>query len=129
MIRHQATFLSGIDVNVSWGGNPHDLVDIILAENKCERDNPRPKDGEVNNLGCAIYCGGLSYLLWFDKKPTFKSVGTIAHEVFHLWTYWVQRMDRDLDINNTNSSSLEVDAYFISDVCDWIYECCQIKKS
>lgn len=125
MVRHQKTLHSGVEVNLSWGGKPSDinrLVDKILKERGVKREHP-PIDEEWDAMGACVFCGDRSFLIWLENKPTFKNMGTIAHEVFHLWTYWVQSMDRTLDVNETNPGSMEVDAYFFSDVCDWIYSC------
>ena len=126
MIRHQRTFHAGIKVNLSWGGTNadlNDIVDLLLKENNCVRDVPPKDESHKPPHGCCVYCGEDSWLIWFEKKPSFKTMGTVAHEIFHLWHYWVQKMDRDLNVNRIDPANLEVDAYFFSDVCDWIYDC------
>lgn len=95
--------------------------------------NPLPTQEELEfidgAMGVVKSLSSCEALVWFPRKLGVRNCGTVAHEVFHLWHLWNQRMCRDFSLCDSPLESMEVDAYFFSDVVDWIYDCSKELKT
>lgn len=128
-MKHYKEFHGNFKVHLVYGEDPNPVIAEILEKNGYhfeEGDKVTPT-GPENAIGAVKMATVSEGVIYFNKRPKLKDAGTVAHEVFHLWHRWNQWMCRNINPNEQSISSLEVDAYFFSDVVDWIFECSKKK--
>ena len=120
-------FLGGLQVYLVVGDDPTPLTQFIHTQAEEEGSAtfgkfPTEEDFDRDGAGGgAVRVTPCDCVLWLNKMPSVETIGTIAHEAFHVWHAWSKLLNADVDLRSTALSELEKDAYFISDIVEWVY--------
>lgn len=127
-MRFQKTFHAEFTINLVWSEPILPVVKEILLQNNHPYNPENWAENKTNSKGSVTMVLLAEGVLSFPRKPTFKTMSTVAHECLHLWQAWNIRMGRNVNPNEASLEELEVDAYFFSEVCDWVYKCATGKE-